>query len=63
MPYIIPYYKSIDKLNLDLFQHPSTYSKPISTLEVFALEALLSGLDRKRRYINLQIRYELIDHY
>jgi len=33
-----------------LFQHPSPFSKPISTLP---LGAPLSGLYRKRRFINL----------
>src|SRR6218665_1393214 len=42
---------------MDLFQHPSPSSKPISTLGVFALGALLSGLDGERRYLNLGIRY------
>jgi len=41
---------------LDLFQHSSPFSKPVSTLGVFALGALLSGLDCERRYINLEIR-------
>src|SRR6218665_247211 len=45
---------------LDLFQHPSPSSKPISTLGVFALGAILSGLDRERRYINVEIRYDTI---
>src|SRR6218665_2544752 len=43
---------------MDLFQHPSPFLKPISTLGVFALGALLSGLYREQRYINLEIRYE-----
>jgi len=45
---------------MDLFQHPSPFLKPISTLEVFALGALLSGLYRERRYINLEIQYDTI---
>jgi len=43
-----------------LFQHPSPFSKPISTLRVFALGALLSGLYHERRFINLEIRYEAL---
>src|SRR6218665_87796 len=47
-------------LNLALsisFQHPSPFSSPISTLGVFALGVLLSGIYCERRYINLEIRY------
>src|SRR6218665_3267024 len=37
------------------------FSKPIFTLKVFALGALLSGLYRGRRYINSEIRYDSWD--
>ena len=39
----------------------SPFSKPISTLKVFALGAILSGLYRERRYINSEIRYDSWD--
>jgi len=44
---------------VDIFKHHSPFSKPISALGVFALGALLSVLYRERRYINLEIRYEV----
>jgi len=45
--------KFINTYISNLFQHPSSSSKPISNLGVFVLVALLSGLDREQRYINL----------
>src|SRR6218665_1237161 len=39
-------------------QHPYPFSKRISTLGVFALGALLSGLYYEMRFINLEIRYD-----
>ena len=45
--------------HLDFFQHPSPFLKPISTLRVFTLGALLSGPYHERRFINLEIQYEM----
>ena len=46
---------------LDLLQHPSPFTTPISTFEVFALGAPLSGLYRERRFISkcVTIRYDM----
>src|SRR6218665_1073821 len=45
----------LSSLNLAV-QHPYPFSKLISTLGVFILVALLSGLYCERRFINLEIR-------
>src|SRR6218665_120482 len=45
---------------LDLFQHHSSFLKPISTLWVVALGELLSCLYHERRYINFEVRCDTI---
>ena len=47
----------LSSLNLAV-QHPYPFSKLISTLGVFTLGALLSGLNCEQRFINLEIRYD-----
>jgi len=55
-PFGMPPFLSL--FNLAFCQHPSPFSKPISTLGVYALGSLLRGLYRERRFINLEIRYD-----
>src|SRR6218665_268759 len=55
-PFGMPPFLSL--FNLAFCQHPSPFSKPISTLGVYALGSLLRGLYRERRFINLDIRYD-----
>jgi len=43
---------SVADVSVKLYLRPSSFSKPISSLGVFALGALLSGLYCERHFIN-----------
>ena len=57
LPAFLPLY--VLPLSLDPFLQPSPSSKRSSSLGVLALGALLNGHCRERRYINLQIHYNI----